>query len=192
MNPQNNTVTDFMLNRRSVLIKNMVEPGPNAEELDTILKIATRVPDHRKLEPWRLLVIQGDARKKFGRKLAAVKAAKVDIENVQIQVEKECFMRAPLVIAVIASPVEHRTPEIEQVLSAGAVCQHINIAASALGYASQWVTGWSCLDKDAHQAIGLGDKEFIAGYIYMGSSEEKPQDRQRPHLDEIVTYWKQP
>ncbi len=191
MNPQANpSVTDFMLKRRSVLIKNMSEPGPNEEELQTILTIATRVPDHRKLQPWRLLVIQGEARKAFGQKLATVKAAKEEMEKIQIDIEKDCFMRAPLVIAVIASPVTHRTPEMEQILSAGAVCQNINIAAASLGFASQWVTGWSCLDPSAQQALGLQDKEFIAGYLYIGSCPEKPQDRQRPDLSDVVTHWK--
>ncbi|MCB1583545.1 MAG: nitroreductase [Xanthomonadales bacterium] len=183
---------NFMLKRRSVLIKNMTEPGPSAEELETILTIATRVPDHRKLEPWRFLVLQGEARQHFGETLAAIKAQHDEMMGIQIEVEKDCFMRAPLVIIVIASPVEHKTPEVEQILSAGAVCQQINIAAGALGYASQWVTGWSCLDKDVHQAIGLGKKEFIAGYLYIGTSNDQPLDRQRPDLSEVVTYWEQP
>lgn len=192
MNPHNNTVTEFMLNRRSVLIKNMADPGPNSDELETILTIATRVPDHRKLEPWRLLILQGDARREFGEKLATVKAQKEEIMGIQVEIEKDCFMRAPLVIAVIASPVEHKTPEVEQILSTGAVCQNINIAAAALGYASQWVTGWSCLDSEAQQAIGLGAKEFVAGYLYIGSSDDQPLDRQRPDLDEKVMHWKAP
>lgn len=186
---QNPSVTKFMLKRRSVLIKNMTEPGPSAEELETILTIAARVPDHRKLEPWRFLVLQGEARREFGEKLAAVKAQKEQIMGIQVEIEKDCFMRAPLVIAVVASPVEHKTPEVEQILSAGAVCQNINIAAAALGYASQWVTGWSCLDNQAQAAVGLGDKEFIAGYLYIGSSADQPLDRQRPDLMEKVTYW---
>ncbi len=181
-----------MLNRRSVLIKNMADPGPNSDELETILTIATRVPDHRKLEPWRLLILQGDARREFGEKLATVKAQKEEIMGIQVEIEKDCFMRAPLVIAVIASPVEHKTPEVEQILSTGAVCQNINIAAAALGYASQWVTGWSCLDSEAQQAIGLGAKEFVAGYLYIGSSDDQPLDRQRPDLDEKVMHWKAP
>ncbi len=191
MSPQNDKVTEFMLNRRSVLIKNMVEPGPNAEELETLLSIATRVPDHRKLEPWRLLVLQGDARRVYGEKLAVVKARKEEIMGIQVEIEKDCFMRAPLVIAVVASPLEHRTPRVEQILSAGAVCQNINIAAAALGYVSQWVTGWSCLDREALQAIGLRETEFIAGYLYIGSCDEKPLDRQRPDLKTKVSYFDQ-
>lgn len=188
---QNNhpNVTDFMLNRRSILIKNMTEPGPSADELETILTIATRVPDHRKLEPWRLVVLQGESRRQFGETLAQVKAEKEAMQDIQVDIEKQCFLRAPLVIVVIASPIEHKTPIEEQVLSAGAVCQNINIAAGSLGYASQWVTGWSCLDKDVHDAIGLNEKEFIAGYLYIGSCDEKPTDRQRPLLKDVVTYW---
>ena len=191
MKPNNNAVTDFMLNRRSVLVKNMREPGPNSDELKTILTIATRVPDHRKLEPWRLLVLQGDARKDFGEKLAAVKAQKEEVMGIQVEIEKDCFLRAPLVIAVVASPIEHKTPEVEQILSAGAVCQNINIAAASLGFVSQWITGWSCLDKEAQKAIGLGAKEFIAGYLYIGSTEEETLDRVRPDLNEKVIYWNQ-
>lgn len=187
----NPLITEFMLNRRSVLAKNMSAPGPNSDELETILTIATRVPDHRKLEPWRFLVLQGDARRDFGEKLAGVKAKQDDILDVQVEIEKDCFMRAPLVIVVIASPVEHKTPEVEQILSAGAVCQNINIAAGSLGYASQWITGWSCLDQAAQQAIGLDDKEFIAGYLYIGTCDEEPLDRQRPDLSEKVTHWNQ-
>ncbi len=178
-----------MLNRRSVLVKNLQEPGPSTTELETILTIATRVPDHRKLEPWRFLVLQGEARRQYGELLAEVKARKETMMGIQVEIEKDCFMRAPLVIAVIASPVEHKTPKEEQLLSAGAVCQHINIAAGALGYASQWITGWSCLDETACQAIGLSEDEFIAGYLYIGSSDEQPLDRQRPDLEKVVTHW---
>jgi len=162
---KNNAVTDFMLNRRSVLVKNMVEPGPNAAELETILTIATRVPDHRKLEPWRFLILQDNDRSDFGRTLAAVKAKKENMSDIQVKIEKECFLRAPLIIAVIASPVEHKTPEVEQILSAGAV--------------------------DAQQAIGLKKDEFVAGYLYIGSSDEQPQDRQRPDLQNKVIHWNQ-
>ena len=189
MHSQENKVLDFMLNRRSVLVNNMSEPGPSNNELETILTIAARVPDHRKLEPWRFLVLQGEARRQYGETLAEVKAQKEEIMGIQVEIEKDCFMRAPLVIAVVASPVEHKTPEVEQILSAGAVCQNINIAAAALGYASQWITGWSCLDKDALQAIGLGEHEFIAGYLYIGSNDEVTLDRQRPDLADKVTYW---
>lgn len=186
MNP---SVIDFMLERRSILIKNMTEPGPCETELNTLLEIAARVPDHRKLEPWRFLVIQGSARKRLSEQLATVKSQQMDLEPEQLAAEKTCFARAPLVIAVVAAPIEHKTPKNEQILSAGAVCQHINIAAAAMGYASQWVTGWSCENKQAQQTLGLTDNEFIAGYLYIGSCDEKPAERKRPDLSEKVTWF---
>ncbi|WP_154222601.1 nitroreductase family protein [Marinicella rhabdoformis] len=184
----NSSVIDFMHNRRSVLVKNMSEPGPNADELNTILTIASRVPDHRKLEPWRFLVIQGDARQRLSEELAEVKSQQMDLEPEQLAAEKTCFARAPLVIAVIAAPIEHKTPKNEQILSAGAVCQHINIAAGAMGYASQWVTGWSCENPDAQKVLGLAGHEFIAGYLYIGSCDEQPTERKRPDLSEKVVW----
>lgn len=181
-------VIEFLQNRRSVLIKHLSEPGPNEEELNTILRIATRVPDHRKLEPWRLLVIRGEGRDKLGRKLADIRAKKHDLIPQQLEIEANNFKRAPLVIAVVSSPTEDKTPIEEQTCSGAVVAQHINLAASALGYASQWVTGWSCLDKDAQQTMGLEDHEWIIGYIYIGSTEDEPADRARPDLADKVTY----
>lgn len=181
-------VLDFMHNRRSVLIKNMTEPGPSTTQLNDILTIASRVPDHRKLEPWRFLVIQGDARIRMGKALAAVKAKQQALEPEQLLAEQQSFMRAPVVIAVVAAPIEHKTPKTEQILSAGAVCQHINIAAAAHGFASQWVTGWTFENPEAEAVLGLETHEFIAGYLYIGSSQDQPSDRKRPELENKVTW----
>ncbi len=181
-------VIEFMHNRRSVLIKHMHEPGPNKKQLQAILTIACRVPDHRKLEPWRFLVIQKNARKRLGEALALLKTEQQYLEPEQIEAEQQSLMRAPVVIAVIASPVEHKTPWAEQILSAGAVCQHINIAAAAHGFASQWITGWTFENKQAEQLLGLNDKEFVAGYLYIGSSDDQPVDRKRPDLSDKVTW----
>lgn len=186
----NPEVIEFLQNRRSVLIKHLTEPGPNDAELNTILTIATRVPDHRKLEPWRLLVIRGEGRDHLGQKLADIRAKKHDLIPQQLEIEANNFKRAPLVIAVVSSPQEGNTPIEEQTCSGAVVAQHINLAAAALGYASQWVTGWSCLDKDAQKALGLGDHEWIIGYLYIGSTEDEPTDRARPDLADKVSYFK--
>ncbi|KAA3638366.1 MAG: nitroreductase [Proteobacteria bacterium] len=185
-------VIEFLKNRRSVLIKDLIEPGPNKDELETLLTIATRVPDHRKLEPWRLLVIRGEGRGLAGQKLADIRAKKHDLIPLQLEIEANNFNRAPLVIAVVSSPVEGNTPIEEQTCSGAVVAQHINLAAAALGYASQWVTGWSCLDKDAQKALGLAEHEWIIGYVYVGSTEVEPADRARPDLAEKVTYLGKP
>ena len=175
--------------RRSVLAKNLSEPGPNKDQLNTILEIATRVPDHRKLEPWRFIVIQGDGRKKLGELFCKIKLQECDLTDDQIKAETNRYNHAPVVIVVVFSPVEHKTPVFEQLLSCGAVCQHINLASLALGFNSQWVTNWCAFDKQAQKELGLKPHESIAGFIHIGTAQCIPNDRQRPDLSNKVSYY---
>lgn len=182
-----NPVLDLLLNRRSVLVKNLTSPGPDSEQLNTILTIGARVPDHRKLEPWRFIVIEGENRHKLGELFCEIKSSQESLDPSQKEAEQQRFASAPLVVAVVFSPVEHKTPEFEQLLSCGAVCQNINLASAALGFASQWVTHWCAFDKNAQQVLGLESHESIAGFIHIGTAESTPKDRQRPDLAEKVT-----
>ena len=184
-----NQLINLLKTRRSVLSKNLCEPGPDREQLNTILEIAARVPDHRKLEPWRFIVIQGDARKKLGEKFCEIRLRSCELTSEQIKAEQNRYNHAPTVVVVVFSPVEHKTPVFEQLLSCGAVCQHINLASLALGFNSQWVTNWCSFDKDAQKELGLKPHESIAGFIHIGIATCVPNDRQRPNLDDKVSYY---
>ncbi len=184
-----NQLVLLLKNRRSVLSKNLSEPGPDEKQLKTILEIAARVPDHRKLEPWRFIVIQGDARKNLGGKFCAIRLQNYKLTSEQISAEQNRYNHAPTVVVVVFSPVEHKTPVFEQLLSCGAVCQHINLASSALGFNSQWVTNWCSFDKDAQKELGLKPHESIAGFFHIGTASCIPSDRQRPNLDDKVNYY---
>ncbi|WP_395377595.1 nitroreductase [Marinicella sp. W31] len=186
----NQEALDLMLNRRSVLCKNLNEPGPNPEQLNTILTIAARVPDHRKLEPWRFIVIEKQHREYLGQLTSTIKED--ELIPIQMEIEAKKFMQAPVVICVVYAPVEHKTPQFEQLLSTGAVCQNINIAASALGFGSQWITGWCAYDRTVMDILGLDASESIAGYLFIGSCDDTPRDRQRPDLETKVSYWQKP
>jgi nitroreductase len=185
----NQSTIQLLKSRRSVLSKNLSEPGPNKEQLDTILEIATRVPDHRKLEPWRFILIQGDNRLKLGEKFCAIKLKDQNLTNEQIKAEQNRYNCAPLVIVVVFSPIEHKTPVFEQLLSCGAVCQHINLASAALGFASQWVTNWCSYNKQTQSELGLKPHESIAGFFHIGTATCLPNDRQRPCLNEKVKHY---
>ena len=176
--------------RRSVLSKNLTAPGPDKQQLQTILEIATRVPDHRKLEPWRFIIIEGENRKKLGEMFCKIKLGDLELTHDQIIAEQNRYTHAPLVIVVVFSPVEHKTPVFEQLLSCGAVCQNINLASSALGFASQWVTNWCSFDKHAQNELGLQAQESIAGFFHIGTAQCTPNDRQRPDLKQKVSYYK--
>ena len=187
----NPAVLDFLSTRRSNLAKAMEGPGPDAKTLQTILEIGTRVPDHRKLAPWRLTVYQGDARKKMGDAIAsAYREDNPDHAEDRLQFEAERFLRAPVVIAVISAPVDcpRGTPAWEQQLSSAAVCFNLCLAAQASGFGAQWLTEWYAYDARVCDHMGLAAGEQIAGFIYIGTPNQPASTRTRPDLSEVVTY----
>ena len=185
----NNQALQLLKTRRSVLSRNLSTPGPDKQQLQTILEIASRVPDHRKLEPWRFIIIEEDNRKKLGERFCEIRKNSCKLTIEQITAEQNRYNHAPTVIVVVFSPVEHKTPVFEQLLSCGAVCQHINLASSALGFSSQWVTNWCSFDKLAQEELGLLPHESIAGFFHIGTAACTPNDRQRPDLKDKVIYY---
>ncbi len=175
--------------RRSTPADFLTEPGPDQQTLASILTIAARAPDHRRVTPFRFVVFEGDARVRFGDVLRdAFIAREPDADEKRIACEQRRFLRAPVVVAVISKvDRDHRTPEWEQILTAGAVCQNMLIAASAEGFAAQWITEWYAYDARVLAALGLGENERIAGYVYIGTAKEDPKERARPVMEQVVT-----
>ena len=182
---------DRLMTRRSVKAMDIIAPGPSEDELTQILQTAIRVPDHGKLGPWRFIRFAGDARAKFGDILAARYAAQNEEAREQsIAAERNRFTRAPVVIAVVACiKSDIKIPEWEQQLSAGAVCQNMLVATSLMGFAAQWLTEWYAFDSAVNEALGLTDGERIAGFVYIGSALEKPPERVRPDLEQVLSDW---
>jgi len=185
---------EFLLKRRSVLAVMLENPGPTPEQIDQILTVGSRVPDHGKLVPWRFILFESDARARIGETIAkAFKAQKPNATDDQVETERKTFLRAPLVIAVISTAAPHaKIPEWEQTLTAGAVCQNILHAANALGFSAQWLTQWIAYDKDVTRVIGVADNEQVAGFVYIGSSGVTPNDRPRPEIADITQRWTGP
>lgn len=184
-------IIDFLLKRRSIVVRNMIEPGPSEEELDMILRASLRVPDHGKMGPWRFILLRGDAQVRFGEVVGeAYRKANPDAIDEQVEIERERFQRAPLVIAVVSRvQKEHKIPVWEQELSSGAACMNMLNASLALGFAAQWITEWPAYNADVASALGLGDNERIAGFVYVGSAANAPDERGRPELGDIVSEW---
>ena len=175
--------------RRSVKPMELCGPGPTAAELDTLLTIAARVPDHGKLAPWRFIVFEGDARAAAGDKIAAIfRAQHAEATADQIEFERKRLARAPLVVAVVSRAGPHvKIPEWEQQLSAGAAAMSLVIAAHAMGYAASWITEWYAYDRRVLDALGLEDFERIVGFVHIGRPAKPPEERERPQLSDIVT-----
>ena len=175
--------------RRSVKPREMSEPGPSPAELETILTIGARVPDHGKLTPWRFIVFEGDARVHAGEVIAKVFARKnPQATAADIDVEKRRLTDAPLVIGVVSFTRPHpKVSPWEQELSAGASAMNMVTAATALGYGACWLTGWFAFDRDVLDGLGLKPDEKLVGFIHIGSVAKPSEDRPRPALSEIVT-----
>jgi nitroreductase len=189
--PRSDQTIDLLLTRRSIKPMTMTTPGPSAAELEIILRAGSRVPDHGKLAPWRFILFQGDARVAFGAVLRQ-RYAQVEprADEDRLALEAGRFLRAPLVVAVISRVVPSpKAPEWEQRLSAGASCQNMLIAATALGYASNWLTEWCAYDEVIGQALGLVESERVAGFIYFGAPTMPNEERERPRLADICTDW---
>jgi nitroreductase len=183
-----NDTIDLLRRRRSAPPALMTGPGPTADELETILSLASRVPDHGKLAPWRFVVFEGAARERAGRIALMIRLEdRPDLDEKGRSEELGRFARAPLVVAVVSRAAPHvKIPEWEQVLSAGAACMNLIVAARALGFTATWVTEWTAYDARFCAAIGLAEHERIAGFLHIGRAAPI-EDRPRPPLAEIVS-----
>ncbi|MEM7501033.1 MAG: nitroreductase [Pseudomonadota bacterium] len=169
----------------------MIEPGPSDEELMEILTAAARVPDHGKLEPWRFMVFRGDARQELGKVIAESIQREDPSKSAELLNRlREFPLRAPKLVVVTSTPnTDSKIPLWEQHLSAGAACQNLLLAATALGYAVQWLTGPPAYSPGVQQFLGLEACDRIAGFIFIGSPTDKPlQERPRPAFANVVSW----
>ncbi len=186
----NDALKSYLETRRSVPANMLGDPGPDRETIHSILTVASRVPDHGKLAPWRFIVITGDARHRLSEQLGAIALRNdPDMAEEKRQQEHTRLSRAPVVIAVVSRAAPHpKIPEWEQILSAGAACTCLYMAANAHGFACNWLTDWMSYDREAMQLLEIAEDEQLAGFVHIGTSETVPADRPRPDIDAITTW----
>jgi nitroreductase len=183
---------DVLTARQSVGADFLTDPAPGPEELQKILSAALRVPDHGRLFPWRIQVLDKAAQKSLAEVyVARYKALHPDARDNQIENERKRPQRAPLLL-VVSNRLEplHKIPILEQTLSGGALCMNILNAAHALGYAANWVTGWPAFDDEVRRTLGVPLNSQIIAFIHIGSPGAPPKERIRPKLEDIVSEWK--
>lgn len=183
---------ELLKTRRSVKPMELGAPGPTASEIETLLTIATRVPDHGKLAPWRFIVFEGDARLKAGETIASVfHADHPEATPDQLAFERQRLARAPVVITIVSRAAPHvKIPEWEQQMSAGAAAMNLVNAAHALGYAASWITEWYAYDRRVLDTLGVAANERITGFVHIGRPAKPPEERDRPKLADIVTHYR--
>lgn len=179
--------------RRSAKPRELVGPGPGADELERILTIAARIPDHGKLHPWRFVTVADDQRDAFAALLQrALGEENPDATDAHRQKEDEFAHQAGQLVVLISAPVEnHKIPVWEQQLSSGAAGMNLLMAAHALGYVAGWVTGWRAYSERVRAAF-CGSGERIAGFVFIGQPERELEDRPRPALADVWSRWQPP
>jgi nitroreductase len=184
-------VLAFFARRRSASALTLSAPGPSPDEVDTLIRLAARVPDHGKLSPWRFVVLEGDHKTSFCASLRAIAQDRADPEKALAALGK--FAPAPTAVAVISRVTPgHKVPEWEQELSAGAAAFALLLAAQAMGFGANWITDWYSFDPQSTALLGLRQNERVAAYIFLGTPTAAPQERVRPDLPAIVSRWSAP
>lgn len=186
-----NPVMNMLQTRRSVKASEMGEETPNQDQLNEILTAAARVPDHGKTMPFYFITFQGQNREAMGSKIAEIfKKQNPEASADKIKTEERRFLRAPLVVAVVYRARRGKHPLWEQMMTAGASCQNMLLAAQSLGFAGQWLSEWYAYDKEFRSYLGLDERDVIAGFMHFGGTPAvKPEDRERPDLNKITTHW---
>lgn len=176
--------------RRSALSITLDEPGPDEEQTRQLIRIASRVPDHGKLAPWRFEVWDMAFRRQMHASLLGRLEALPDVEDREKKKQTtDKLLHGPTLVVAISKAAQHpKIPVWEQTLSAGASCMKLLIAANAMGFEAQWLTAWFVYDDGAKPVLGLGDDELIAGLIHIGSSSVAKNERPRPELDDILQF----
>jgi nitroreductase len=188
----NDTTTpiSLLLSRRSGKPRDMIAPGPDAAQLETILTAASRVPDHGKLAPWRFVTVAADQRDALADLLvSAYQAEKPEAGKLELDAMVQFAHQAPSLVVVLSSPVAgSKIPLWEQELSTGAACMQLLNAAHALGFVGGWLTGWPTYSARVRDAFGTGD-DRIAGFVFLGSPSKALEERPRPNLSDVVRAW---
>ncbi|WP_283644671.1 nitroreductase family protein [Marinovum algicola] len=188
----NQAALDFLLSRRSRPAKTLQAPAPDRAALDPILTAGLRSPDHGKLEPWRLIVLDRAALDRLAG-LAETRGAALGLDPDQVEKTRATYADSPLAVVVVAAPVaSEKVPEIEQLYSAGAVCLSLLNAALAAGWGANWLSGWASHDRSfVEQGLALAPQESVAGIIHIGTERAAPPDRPRPDQRAKVTWMDQ-
>jgi len=187
-----NSLLSYLATRRSCRPRDLVEPGPNPDQMRQILEIAARTPDHGKLFPWRFVHVAGDRRAAFAETLhAAYRAGRAEPPaRLEIEAVERFATQAPELIVLLSSPIEgHKIPVWEQELSCGAVAMNLLHAAAALGFGGGWVTGWAAYSPAVLEALGGRPPERIAGFFFLGTGAVALEERPRPALEQVVREW---
>ena len=177
---------DILARRRSSPAQTLGAPGPNPAQVADLIALAARAPDHGKLAPWRFVVIEPEPKARLVEALTKLAASQPNPDQALAKLAK--LASAPITIMVVSKPVESpKVPEWEQVLSSGAVCTLMLLAAHGMGFGANWITDWYAYEAASRPLLGLAEGERVAGFIHIGTPPEAPLERARPDIAALTS-----
>lgn len=185
----------YLSSRRTIPSAHLSAPGPDEQQCNDILTLASRTPDHGKLAPWRFILIAGTARQTLSefcvaRQKAVAQGEERSLTDAEIEKTATTFTKAPLIVVLVSTAADHpKIPLWEQELAAGAVGMNLLHASNALGFSAQWLSAWMAYDPTICTKLGLSGTERIAGFFHIGTAQEGPVERARPDISDITTHW---
>lgn len=184
------SLNSYLSSRRSGRPRNMIAPGPSDEQIDDVVAIALRTPDHGKLAPWRVIRVDADQRGLLAAELTnAYQTEKPDAGRIELEALQTMARHAPALLVILFSPTtETKIPLWEQELSCGAFCMNILHAIHAQDFVGGWITGWPTYNEDVRDLFGKAP-ERIAGFIFAGTPDGELAERPRPEVDKILSKW---
>ncbi|MEM9100488.1 MAG: nitroreductase [Pseudomonadota bacterium] len=180
---------EFLKTRRSVTAKTLTAPGPNRAEISDLLAIASRVPDHGKLVPWRFVVIDAAAQAAF-REAALARLGALGQDEAALAKAAVPLSHGVPIVAVIVSPKPSaKIPLWEQEMAAACVCLSLVNAGLAAGWGANWLSGPLCKDPDfLSETLGCAEGEWVPGFIHLGTAQIAPAERDRPEIGALTTW----
>ncbi len=186
---------EFLATRRSASPRMLRPPAPGRAELERILTLASRTPDHGRLVPWRFVVLTGDGLAALSEAVGRAFAAEhPEADAARVAASRERFDLSPMVVTAVCRaradhPANPKIPEFDQTLAVGAACMNLLHACHAHGYGAVWLTGWASEHPSVRAHLGLTGAERIAGFVHVGTESERRDDRERPDVA-VITEWR--
>lgn len=183
------TPMDVLLSRAST--DRLQDPAPDRAQLEQILATALRAPDHGRLQPWRYVIVQGEARSILAENVVA-STLRVAPQTPQFNLDKRrqrmATMPMTIVLGMHLHP-EHKIPLWEQEMSVAAGAMNILNALHALGFGGIWVSGPITQDPVLAAQFGFEAPHRLAGFMFVGTPDNPLPAPTRPDPAGFMAVW---
>jgi nitroreductase len=162
---------------------------PPRDVVERLLAAAIRAPNHKLTEPWRFVVVRGDAKRRYAeirRAHRAQKFADPAAPDAAAKIAKtfQEHLATPLFVFVIQRVALDPVRREEDYAAVMMATQNLMVAAVASGLGSYLRTGGIMDKPDVRALVGATEGERIVGIVSLGKpAAETPRTRRAPAVE---------